>query len=91
MATHSRTLAWRIPWTEEPDELQSTGSQSCTRLQQLRTRMYLIYNAVSVPLFSTVIQLYTCASVCVYSFRDSGFAGQIASVVLFNSAITVGR
>ena len=23
IATHSRTLAWRIPWTEEPDRLQS--------------------------------------------------------------------
>ena len=27
MATHSRILAWRIPWTEEPGELQSLGSQ----------------------------------------------------------------
>ena len=27
MATHSSILAWRIPWTEEPDGLQSTGSQ----------------------------------------------------------------
>ena len=27
MATHSRILAWRIPWTEEPGGLQSTGSQ----------------------------------------------------------------
>ena len=27
MATHSSTLAWKIPWTEEPDRLQSTGSQ----------------------------------------------------------------
>ena len=27
MATHSSILAWRIPWTEEPGELQSTGSQ----------------------------------------------------------------
>ena len=26
MATHSSFLAWRIPWTEEPDGLQSTGS-----------------------------------------------------------------
>ena len=25
MATHSRILAWRIPWTEEPGGLQSTG------------------------------------------------------------------
>ena len=27
MATHSSVLAWRIPWTEEPGGLQSTGSQ----------------------------------------------------------------
>ena len=30
MATHSSILAWRIPWTEEPGGLQSTGSQSRT-------------------------------------------------------------
>ena len=27
MATLSSLLGWRIPWTEEPDELQSLGSQ----------------------------------------------------------------
>jgi len=27
MATHSSTLAWRIPWTEEPGRLQSMESQ----------------------------------------------------------------
>ena len=27
MATHSRILAWRIPWTEDPGGLQSMGSQ----------------------------------------------------------------
>ena len=27
MATHSSILAWRIPWTEEPSQLQSMGSQ----------------------------------------------------------------
>ena len=31
-ATHSRFLAWRVPWTEEPGRLQSTGSQSQTGL-----------------------------------------------------------
>ena len=25
MATHSSVLAWRVPWTEEPDGLQSIG------------------------------------------------------------------
>ena len=32
MAPHSSTLAWKIPWTEEPGGLQSMGSQSQTRL-----------------------------------------------------------
>ena len=27
MATHSRIIAWRIPWTEEPGRLQPMGSQ----------------------------------------------------------------
>ena len=30
MATHSSTLAWDVPWTEEPGGLQSVGSQSRT-------------------------------------------------------------
>ena len=33
MATHSSTLAWKIPWTEEPGRLQSMG------LQKSRTRL----------------------------------------------------
>ena len=32
MASHSSTLAWKIPWTEEPGRLQSMGSLSWTRL-----------------------------------------------------------
>ena len=32
MATYSSVLAWRIPWTEEPGELQSMGLQIPTRL-----------------------------------------------------------
>ena len=50
MATHSSILAWRIPRTGEPEELQSTGSQSPTSLTQLSTRAYV----------------YMCVWVCVY-------------------------
>ena len=32
MAPHSSTLAWKIPWMEEPGGLQSMGSLSWTRL-----------------------------------------------------------
>ena len=31
MAPHSSTLAWKIPWTEEPDGLQSMGSRRVGR------------------------------------------------------------
>ena len=35
MATHSSTLAWKIPWTEEPGRLQSTGSLGVDRTERL--------------------------------------------------------
>ena len=35
MAPHSSTLAWKIPWMEEPGRLQSMGSHSRTRLKRL--------------------------------------------------------
>ena len=41
MATHSSILAWRIPWTEEPGGLQSTGSQSQTRLSDFTFLRFL--------------------------------------------------
>ena len=34
MAAHSSILVWRIPWTEEPGELQPMGSQSRTPLSR---------------------------------------------------------
>ena len=37
MATHSSTLAEKIPWMEEPGGLQSTGSQSRTWLRDFTT------------------------------------------------------
>ena len=33
IATHSNTLAWEIPWTEEPGGLQSQGCKSQTLLR----------------------------------------------------------
>ena len=43
MAPHSSTVAWKIPWTEEPGRLQSMGSQSQTQLSDftsLRANTY---------------------------------------------------
>ena len=39
MATHSSTLAWKIPWTEDPGRLQSMGLQSQTRLSDFTFTM----------------------------------------------------
>ena len=36
MATHSSTLAWKIPWMEEPGSLQSMGSLGSDTTEQLR-------------------------------------------------------
>ena len=35
MPTHSSTLAWKIPWTEDPGRLQSMGSQRVDMSEQL--------------------------------------------------------
>ena len=35
MATHSSILAWRIPWTEEPGGLQSTGRKESDMTERL--------------------------------------------------------
>ena len=40
MATHSSILAWRIPWTEEPGGLQSTG------LQRVKVLLEAIYSTI---------------------------------------------
>ena len=38
-ATHSSTLAWKIPWMEEVSGLQSMGSQSLTRLSDFTYKL----------------------------------------------------
>ena len=53
MATHSSTLAWRIPWREEPGSLQSMGSQrvrhdwatSLSRRREQWSRMLVLYRS----------------------------------------------
>ena len=40
VATQSSILAWKIPWTEEPGRLQSTGSQSWTWLSYWAQSLY---------------------------------------------------
>ena len=42
MAIHSSILAWRIPWTEEPNQLQSTGLQRVGR-DSTHVRLFLTF------------------------------------------------
>ena len=51
VATHPSILVWRIPWAEEPGELQSVESQSQTQLSDWEHRH--AWNALSsfLPLF----------------------------------------
>ena len=42
MATHSSSLAWEIPWTEEPGRLHSTGSQTVGH--DLATKLLLLFS-----------------------------------------------
>ena len=48
MATHSSTLAWRIPWVEEPGGLQSTGSQ---RVGHYFTFTFTFEHSLALPFF----------------------------------------
>ena len=47
MATHSSTLAWRVPWTEEPGRLQSMGSQRVTH--DCATNFQLSFSTAGLP------------------------------------------
>ena len=53
MATHSSTLACKIPWMEERGGLQSTGLQSGTRLSDFTF-------TVRLKLFSLFLYLLAC-------------------------------
>ena len=67
METHSSILAWKIPWTEEPGELQSMGSQrvrddlahkylTTKILQKYLGVMKLFYNLIVVVITFTHIK-----------------------------------
>ena len=49
MATHSRILAWEMPWTEEPGGLQSMGSERVG--QDLATTQQQNIDIDGLPIF----------------------------------------
>ena len=50
MTTHSSTLAWKIPWMEEPNGLQSMGSLSRTRLKRVSSNSSSQYSCLGNPM-----------------------------------------
>ena len=50
MATQSSTLAWKIPWTEEPGRLQSVGSKRVGHAEQLHFSLSCIGEGNGNPL-----------------------------------------
>ena len=42
ITSHSRNLAWRIPWTEEPGGLQSMGSQRVMAVSFIKAEYYSV-------------------------------------------------
>ena len=54
IAIHSSTLAWRIPWTEEPGGLQSMGSQRVGHDRVTSLSLYLLKLFSSIQSLSRV-------------------------------------
>ena len=49
MATHSSTLAWEIPWTEEPGGLQTMGLQESDTAERLNNSQSPVTQVVTSP------------------------------------------
>ena len=56
MATHSRILAWEIPWTEEPSGLQFMGSQSWMQLSTYKFNVgFFFQKTIDQPCWFSVM------------------------------------
>ena len=71
MATHSSTLAWKIPWAEEPGRLQSMGSPSWTRLSDF---------TFPFPLYALEKEMATHSSVLAWRIPGTGEPGGLPSM-----------
>ena len=49
MTTHSSTLAWKIPWTEEPGRLQSMGLQRSDTTERLHCHFQMWASPLFLP------------------------------------------
>ena len=64
MATHSRILAWEIPWTEEPGGLQSMGSQRIRHDWATHTFLHTMYT-ILYTLHTVLVKVtQSCPTLC---------------------------
>ena len=61
MATHCSILSWRIPWTKEPDGLQSMGSVAQCEIEH-STPNQLPKDFTEAPCFGVVEEICTCCN-----------------------------
>ena len=73
MANHSSTLAWKIPWTEEPGGLQSLGSRKLDMNERLHSHF---------PLSCVGEEMATHSSILAWRIPGKGEPGGLPSVGL---------
>ena len=82
MAIHSRILAWRVPWIEEPGGVQSMGSQRVRHDRQLT--LSLLQHVYVYPNFPSYPSLNSSSVIMfVFYICDSIFISYIGSFVQF--------
>ena len=60
IATHSSVLVWRIPWMEEPGELQSTGHKE----SDMTERLHFHFSSFNLSVWFTSVQFSSVAQSC---------------------------
>ena len=82
MTSHSNILAWRIPWTEEPDGLQSIGSRRvrCDWSNVARMQHNFITYRISFPRF-----LFKKPSIIFYVHISLFLIFPIHKIISFNN------
>ena len=58
IATHSSTLAWKIPWMEEPSRLQSMGSQRIRHDWATSLCLFILSRVISPLISSSILGIY---------------------------------
>ena len=58
MATHSSTLAWKTPWTEEPGRLQTMGSQRVGHDWVTSLSQYVVYDMNNIHDINNMDNIY---------------------------------